>query len=186
MDHLLRDTLELSRIGRITNPPEDVSFKEIVKDALDQISGEISSNEKNIEIIAEDSLSKSKKEKIVHVDRERIVEVLTNLIGNGIKYMGDQDHPKIEIGYKSNENVFFVRDNGIGILPDQHEKVFQLFYKIDEESEGSGAGLSIVKRIVEVHDGKIWIESDGKKGEGSTFCFTLPEPEVEERVNNEE
>jgi PAS domain S-box-containing protein len=175
MDHLLRDTLELSRIGRIVNPPEDVSFKEIVKDALDQISGEIGSKEKDIEISLEDSISK--KDKIVHVDRMRIVEVLVNLIGNSIKYMGDQVHPKIEIGYLRDENVFFVRDNGIGIPPDQHEKVFQLFYKIDKKSKGSGAGLAIVKRIVEVHGGKIWIESEGKKGEGSTFCFTLPEPE---------
>ncbi|VUT25749.1 MAG: sensory histidine kinase AtoS [Candidatus Methanolliviera sp. GoM_oil] len=175
MDHLLKDTLELSRIGRITNLPEDVSFKDIVKDALDQMAGEISSNEKNIEISLEDSISK--KDKIVHVDRERIVEVLTNLIGNAIRYMGDQPELKIEIGYKSDENVFFVRDNGIGIPPDQHEKVFQLFYKRDKNSEGSGAGLAIVKRIVEVHGGRIWIESEGKKGEGSTFCFTLSEPE---------
>jgi len=182
MDHLLRDTLELSRIGRIVNPPEDVSFKEIVKDALDQISGEMGSIEKDIEISLEDSISK--KEKIVHVDRERIVEVFTNLIGNAIRYMGDQSKPKIEIGYRSDENIFFVRDNGIGIPPDQHEKVFDLFYKIDKKSEGSGAGLSIVKRIIEVHGGRIWIESEGKAGEGSTFYFTLPEPVVEERVKD--
>jgi Signal transduction histidine kinase len=75
------------------------------------------------------------------------------------------------------ENVFFIRDNGIGIPPDQHEKVFQLFYKMDKNSGGSGAGLAIVKRIVEVHGGRIWIESEGDEGEGSTFCFTLPEPE---------
>jgi len=171
----LRYTLELSRIGRITNPPEDVSFKDIVKNALDQISGEIGYKEKDIEISLEDSISK--KDKIVHVDKKRIVEVLTNLIGNGIKYMGSQVHPKIEIGYRSEENVFFIRDNGIGIPPDQHEKVFQLFYKMDKNSGGSGAGLAIVKRIVEVHGGRIWIESEGDEGEGSTFCFTLPEPE---------
>ncbi|VUT25253.1 MAG: sensory histidine kinase AtoS [Candidatus Methanolliviera sp. GoM_oil] len=185
MDHLLRDTLELSRVGRITNPPEDVSFKDIVKDALDQISGEIGSEEKDIEISLEDSISKSKKEKIVHVDRERIVEVLTNLISNSIRYIGDQSKPKIEIGYLRDENVFFVRDNGIGIPPDQHEKVFDLFYKIDKKSEGSGAGLAIVKRIVEVHGGRIWIESGGEGNDkGSTFYFTLPEPD--EVVKNEE
>jgi signal transduction histidine kinase len=171
MDHLLRDTLELSRIGGIVNPPEDVSFKEIVKDVLDQISGEIGSKEKDIEISLEDSISK--KDKIVHVDRMRIVEVLTNLIGNGIRYMGDQVHPKIEIGYK--DGAFFVRDNGIGIPPDQHEKVFDLFYKLNKDSEGEGAGLAIVKRIVDVHGGQIWIESEGKHREGSTFYFTLPE-----------
>ena len=184
MDHLLRDTLELSRVGRITNPPEDVSFKDIVKDALDQISGEIGSEEKDIEISLEDSISKSKKEKIVHVDRERIVEVLTNLISNSIRYIGDQSKPKIEIGYLRDENVFFVRDNGIGIPPDQHERVFDLFYKIDKKSEGSGAGLAIIKRIIEVHGGQIGVKSAGKKGEGSVFYFTLPEPE--QGVKNEE
>ncbi|RZN72716.1 MAG: hypothetical protein EF807_01300 [Candidatus Methanolliviera hydrocarbonicum] len=169
MDHLWRNTLKLSRIGRIVNPPEDVSFKEIVKDALDQISGEIGSNEKDIEIFLEDSISK--KEKIVHVDRERAVEVLTNFIGNAIRYMGDQPKPKMEIGYQ--KDAFFVRDNRIGISPDQQEKVFQLFYKIDKKSERSGAGLAIVKRIIEVHGGQIWIESEGN-GKGSTFYFTLP------------
>ena len=61
---------------------------------------------------------------------------------------------------------FFVRDNGIGIPPDQHEKVIQLFYKIYNKSEGSSAGLTIVKRIVEVHGGRIWIESGGKREKG--------------------
>ena len=171
MDHLLRDTLELSRIGRITNPSEDVPFKDIVKDALDQISGEVGSKEKDTKITVQDSISK--KEKIVHVDRERVVEVLTNLIGNAISYMGDQPEPKIEIGYQ--KDTFFVRDNGIGIPPDQHEKVFDLFYKIDKKSEGEGTGLAIVKRIVEVYEGQIWIESEGKNREGSTFYFTLLE-----------
>ena len=141
--------------------------------SITQISGEMGSIEKNIEISVEDSISKSKKEKIVHVDRERIVEVLTNLVSNSIRYMGDQPRPKIDIGYR--KDAFFVRDNGIGIPPDQHEKVFDLFYKMDEKSEGDGIGLSIVKQIVEVHGGRIWIESEGKEGEGSTFYFTLPE-----------
>ena len=169
MDRLLKDTLELSRIGRITNPPEDVSFKEIVQEALKQMAGDIGSNEKDIEITVKDSI----REKIVYVDKERIVEVLTNLIGNAISYMGDQPEPKIEIGYQ--KDTFFVRDNGIGIPPDQHEKVFDLFYKIDKKSEGEGTGLAIVKRIVEVYEGQIWIESEGKNREGSTFYFTLLE-----------
>ncbi|VUT25565.1 MAG: sensory histidine kinase AtoS [Candidatus Methanolliviera sp. GoM_oil] len=171
MDRLLKDTLELSRIGRITNPPEDASFKDIVQEALKQMAGDIGSNEKDIEITAKDSI----RGRIVYVDKERIVEVLTNLISNSIRYMGDQPEPKIDIGYLSDENVFFVRDNGIGIPPDQHEKVFGLFYKMDKDSEGEGTGLAIVKRIVEVHGGQIWIESEGKNREGSTFCFTLLE-----------
>ena len=111
---------------------------------------------------------------VVHVDRIRITEVLVNLIENSIKYMGSQANPEIEIGQRidGKDGVFFIRDNGIGIDPSQHDKVFELFYKVDKKSEGTGAGLAIVKRIIEVHGGRIWIESE--LGQGCTVCFTLP------------
>lgn len=166
MHQLLMETLELSRIGRVVNPPEDVPFEEIVDDALGQIDEKIRS--KGVKISVDRNLS------TVRVDRMRIVEVLVNLIENSIKYMGLQANPKIEIGQRINgkDRIFFVRDNGIGIDPSQQNKVFELFYKVDKKSEGTGAGLAIVKRIIEVHGGKIWIKSE--LGEGSTFCFTLP------------
>lgn len=94
----------------------------------------------------------------------RITEVLVNLIENSIKYMGLQANPEIEIGQRidGKDRIFFVRDNGIGIDPSQHDKVFGLFYKVDGKSEGTGAGLAIVKRIIEVHSGKdldrIWLK----------------------------
>ena len=170
MDRLLNDTLQLSRIGRVANPPEDVPFGEIVKDALEQTAEEIKSS--GVEVsVAEDFPA-------VHVDRMKIEEVLVNLIGNSINYMGEQPHPKIEIGYRvegeSEETVFFVKDNGIGIDPNQHEKVFDLFYQVERNNniKGTGAGLAIVKRIIEVHNGRVWIESE--KGKGCTVCFTLP------------
>ncbi len=95
-------------------------------------------------------------------------------LGNSVKYRGDQPQPKIEIGHRKDgrETVFFVKDNGIGIDKSEHEQVFELFYKVDPESKGTGAGLAIVKRIIEVHGGRIWIESE--KGAGCTVCFTLP------------
>ena len=166
MDQLLGETLELSRIGRIVNPPEDVSFDEIVSEALDQTGASIKARGVNVSVA--DGLP------LVRVDKMRIVEVLVNLIENSVKYMGDQPHPRIEIGYRSDEGqtIFFVRDNGIGIDPSQHDKVFELFYKVDNKTEGTGAGLAIIKRIIEVHGGKIWIESG--LGNGCTVCFTLP------------
>ena len=108
----------------------------------------------------------------------RITEVLVNLIENSIKYMGWQANPEIEIGQRidGEDKTFFVRDNGIGIDPSQHDKVFELFYKVDKKSEGTGAGLAIVKRIIEVHGGCIWIESE--IGQGCTVCFTLPLADV--------
>lgn len=166
MDRLLLETLELSRIGRVVNPPEDVPFGEIVEDALKQTRSKIES--KGFKVSVAQDLP------VVNVDRMRIAEVLVNLIENSIKYTGSQGNPEIEIGQRTDgkDRVFFVRDNGIGIDPRQHEKVFELFYKVDKKSEGSGAGLAIVKKIIEVHGGRIWIESE--LGMGSTVCFTLP------------
>ncbi len=167
MEKLLSDTLQLSRIGRMVNPPEDVPFGDIVQEALAQIAEQIKSS--GVEIsVAEDFPT-------VHVDRMRIAEVLVNLIVNSINYRGEQPHPKIEIGYRidNGERVFFVQDNGVGIDKSQHEKVFDLFYQVDASgSKGTGAGLAIVKRIIAVHGGRIWIESE--KGKGCTICFTLP------------
>jgi len=163
MDLLLRDTLELSRIGRIVNPPDAVSFEEVAREARNQLVELIRAKGVKVEV-ASDLPS-------VYVDHMRIAEVLVNLIENSIKYMGDQTHPEIEIGYRQSDGAFFVRDNGIGIDPSQHHKVFELFYKIDGKSEGTGAGLAIVKRIIEVHGGHIWIESE--LGKGCMVCFTL-------------
>jgi signal transduction histidine kinase len=166
MDKLLHETLELSRIGRVINPPEDVPFRDIIGDALGQAEETIASRGIKISIYPDMP--------IIHVDRMKIVEVLVNLIENSVKYMGSQPNPEIEIGQRIDgmDRIFFVRDNGIGIDPSQHDKVFELFYKLDKRSEGSGAGLAIVKRIIEVHGGRIWVESE--LGKGCTMCFTLP------------
>ena len=92
--------------------------------------------------------------------------------------MGDQAAPRIEIGVQQHngEAVFYVRDNGIGIEPEYHEKVFVLFDRLDHQIDGTGIGLTLVKRIVETHGGVIWVESGGQ-GQGSTFYFTLPPEE---------
>ena len=166
MDQLLTKILELSRIGRVANPPADVPFGDIVMEALDQETVMLKS--RDVEVSVASDLPK------VHVDRMGIVEVLVNLIENSIKYMGDQPRPRIEIGHRidGNRTVFFVRDNGMGIDPSQHEKVFGLFYKVDGKSEGTGVGLALVKRIIEVHGGRIWIDSE--LGKGCMVCFTLP------------
>lgn len=170
MDELLMDTLELSRIGRVVGPPASVPLKDIVSEALEHVASKVKS--KGVVVSVEEGLP------IVWVDRMRLVEVLVNLIENSVKYMGDQPKPWIEIGQRldSGDIVFFVRDNGIGIDSSQHDKIFDLFYRIDKKSEGNGVGLAIVKRIIEVHGGRIWIESE--LGMGCTVCFTLPSAQV--------
>lgn len=168
MNQLLDELLELSRIGRVIDVKESVSLKDLANEAINLIRGQI--KELGVKIEIPPDLP------VVYVDRRRFVEVLQNLIDNAVKHMGKQPEPRIEIGARQDneEPVYYVRDNGVGIEPRYHENVFGLFNKLDPESEGTGIGLAIVKRIVEVHGGRIWVESEGNE-RGSTFCFTIPE-----------
>jgi signal transduction histidine kinase len=170
MQTLLNDLLELSRIGRIINPLEDVPFGEIVQEALNMLVNPLSPGKIKIEI--QENLP------MLRCDRMRIIEVIQNLVTNSMKFMGDQPEPLIKIGISNIEpepgfSTFFVKDNGIGIEPQYHDRVFGLFNRLNPEKDGTGIGLTLVKRIVEVHGGVIWLDSDGA-GNGTVFYFTLP------------
>lgn len=168
MERLLNDLLELSRVGHIMNPPSSIPFDEIVREALELSQGRIAASKIKVEL--QTGLP------VVRGDHVRLVEVMQNLIDNATKFIGSQSQPVIQIGTHGTLEdmpVFFVRDNGVGIEPQFQERIFGIFNKLDPASEGTGIGLTLVKRIVEVHGGKIWLESDGV-GKGSTFCFTLP------------
>jgi PAS domain S-box-containing protein len=166
MSRLLDELLELSRVGRKTNPPVEVSLQTIVKEALDLVAGQIADRGVKVEVTEEPIL--------LYGDRPRLGEVFQNLIDNAVKFMGNQPKPCLEIGVEQvgEETVFFVRDNGIGIDMRHQTKLFNLFEKLDPNIEGTGIGLVLVKRIVELHGGKIWVESEGP-GKGTTFRFTL-------------
>jgi signal transduction histidine kinase len=167
MHALLGDLLELSRIGRIINPPEEIDLAQLTREAMIALEGQL--NKSNIQV----NISKLP---IVYADRVRLREVMENLLENAAKYMGGQAVPVIEVGTREQEGqpVIYVKDNGIGIDPKYHTRIFSLFEKLDPAIEGTGIGLAIVKRIVELHGGRIWVESDGP-GKGSTFCFTIPD-----------
>ena len=111
----------------------------------------------------------------VYGDPGRLLEVFQNLIDNSIKFMGDQEKPRIEIGAegKNGQVHCWVSDNGIGIAPKFHERVFDLFDRLDTKVDGTGIGLALVKRIIDVNGGRIWVESAGE-GHGSAFHFELP------------
>ncbi|MFN3492704.1 MAG: sensor histidine kinase, partial [Anaerolineales bacterium] len=166
MQTLLRDLLELSRVGRIMNEPVETSFGEIVHEALAIVDGSIKA--RGVKIEFEDRRYK------IFGDKIRLIEVFQNLIENAVKFMGDQPRPLIRIGSITDAEkptTFFVQDNGIGMDPKFTDRIFGLFNKLNTDSPGSGIGLTLVKRIVEVHGGKIWVESE--LGKGSTFYFTL-------------
>jgi signal transduction histidine kinase len=170
MHRLLNELLELSRIGRMMNEPEIIPFADLVNDALDIVRGRLDAG--RITVHVQPSLP------TVHGDRRRLTEILQNIVDNAAKYMGDQVDPHIEIGQDGNDTqngdpIFFVRDNGIGIAPEHHDRIFGLFNKLNPKSDGTGIGLALVKKIVEVHGGSIRVESE--LGKGSTFYFTLPQ-----------
>ncbi len=168
MDRALKELIELNRVGRVAREPETVAFAELAREAAELVAGRL--NKRGVRLEIEEDLP------LVHGDRQRLVEVLQNLIDNAAKFAGHGAPPRVEVGARQGGGapVFFVRDNGRGIEPRYHEKVFGLFDRLDPTDDGTGVGLALVKRIVEVHGGRIWIESQGD-GSGSTFCFTLPE-----------
>ncbi|TRO80494.1 PAS domain S-box protein [Trichloromonas acetexigens] len=167
MGILLDELLEMSRIGRLVNPPEEIAFDQLLQEVLSLMAGPLAEKEVGIE--------RDEQGPKLFGDRPRLLEIWQNLIENAVKYMGDQGAPRIRLGVEETggEIVFFVRDNGMGIDPRYREKIFGLFEKLDAKSEGSGLGLALVKRIVELYGGRIWVESEGA-GKGSCFRFTLP------------
>ncbi len=134
MQDLLGDLLELSRIGRIVNPPTRISFGELAREAVELVSGDISRRGVHVEI-APDLPD-------VSGDHARLLEVMQNLVENGVKFMGSQAEPRICIGvrYDREKAAFFVSDNGIGIDPKFQPKIFGLFEKLDRGTEGTGVG----------------------------------------------
>jgi len=170
MQALLNDLLNLSRIGRITEPHQMIDVAELTREVIELLYGRL--HEKPIEVFIAPNLPP------VYGDRRRLFEVFQNLIDNAAKFIGNAENPRIEIGHQGFENdmpVFYVRDNGMGIAAQHLERVFGLFNKLDAQSEGTGIGLALVKRIIEVHKGRIWVE--GEEGRGATFFFTLPQSE---------
>ncbi|NTW12049.1 MAG: PAS domain-containing protein [Anaerolineales bacterium] len=173
MHRLLNELLELSRIGRMMNPPQLGPFRELVDEAVEVLQGRLESTGAKL-VIADDL-------PVVCGDRRRLLEVVQNLVDNAAKFSASQPAPMIEIGcdgYEKGMPVFFVRDNGIGIPAEHHERIFGLFNKLDPTVDGTGVGLALVKRIVEFHGGRVWVESatspQGEAGNGATFRFALP------------
>jgi signal transduction histidine kinase len=150
------------------NPPVKVLFTNIVNEALELVHGQLDA--RNVRIEFQDIQGVS-----ISGDHMRLVEAFQNLLDNAAKFMGNQPAPMITIGSTKdgrNERIFYVQDNGIGIASEYHERIFGLFNKLNSSTEGTGIGLTLVKRIIEVHGGRIWLES--RPAEGATFYFTLP------------
>ena len=164
----LDKVLELSRAGLAAYEPETISLDKLVAEILELMSGPLEAH--GVYIIVQPDLPN------VLGDKTRLGQLMQNLVENAIKYRNPQTQPEIEIGYTGMDDrgyvTLFVRDNGIGIPKENQGNIFELFNKVNANSEGSGIGLALVKRIIDVHGGRIWLESE--TGTGSTFFFTLP------------
>lgn len=171
MQSLISDLLEFSRAGKRQAPLEAIEAAPILEQAIENLAGVIKESRAEI---------RHGPMPRVPADPVQLSQVFQNLIANAIKFRGDQP-PVVEVGaeLKGEEWVFFVRDNGIGIDPQDHGRIFEVFKRLHarERYPGTGVGLAICKKVIEGHGGRIWVESEA--GRGSTFYFTLPAPAAE-------
>ncbi len=167
MKTLINDLLEYSRVGVKEKSIEEFDCNEVINTVLKTITNRISETNSKV---THGSLPK------VEGDKQQFIQLFQNLILNSIKYKSENP-PCIHISSTSrgNEWLFSVKDNGIGIAKEHQERIFKMFQRLHTKSEydGTGIGLAICKKIVERHDGKIWVESE--EGKGSTFYFTIPQ-----------
>jgi len=170
MSDLIDDLLALSRISRIKNPYEMVNINEMMTSVLERIKFDIQQHQATV--IVQPNIP------LICCDRIKMAEVFLNLVNNAIKFASKipDQHPRVEITYARDRahHKFAVKDNGIGIDPKYQKQIFGIFKRLhtDKEYEGTGAGLSIIHRVITDHGGDIWIDSE--LGKGATFYFTIP------------
>jgi chemotaxis family two-component system sensor kinase Cph1 len=181
MDSLLDSLLHFARVGRVSLAIEDTDLNEVLEEAVEMIGSRTANGSSAIVV--------PRPLPIARCDRVRVREVFVNLLSNALKY-NDEAEPRVEIGYvrpdeahprsgwpaeARRHTVYFVRDNGIGISPRHFEQVFKMFKRLhgrEDYGGGTGAGLTIVKKLVERHRGQVWLHS--AVGVGTTVYFTLP------------
>jgi len=167
MQRLIIDLLAYSRVGRRDGDRREVDCNAVLQGALLNLRPAI---EENHAVITYDRLP------LLISHETNFVQLFQNLIGNALKFKSETEPPRIHLGAvkKEGEWVFSVRDNGIGIEPRDKDRIFQVFQRLHkrDQYDGTGIGLSICKKIVEGHGGRIWVESE--PGQGSTFYFTMP------------
>ena len=176
MEALIASLLHYSHIGRDDPPSTKVNLNQVVQDAMEMLKTRIDAD--GVQVSCQQALP------CAWGDRAQLTEVMVNLISNAIKY-NDKAEKWVEIGVREAKApdeplVFFVRDNGIGIAPEYHGRIFEIFRRLhrrDEFGGGIGVGLTVVKKIVEHLGGRVWVEST--TGNGATFYFTVGQGRLE-------
>jgi PAS domain S-box-containing protein len=176
MHNLIDGILQYSRIGRTEEDVSEIDTEKVVADVIDMISPP-----KNIRIVVEGTLP------VIKSEKTRIIQVFQNLISNAVKYMDKEDGIiKVRCAEEDKSWKFSIEDNGPGIAKEYYEKIFQMFQTLSprDKYESTGVGLTVVKKIIELYGGRVWVES--QVGKGSTFIFTIPRQEViNKRIKDE-
>ncbi|MFZ5516037.1 MAG: PAS domain S-box protein [Candidatus Zhuqueibacterota bacterium] len=180
MEDMIQDLLDYSRVDRGETNFEQVDLSAVINFVLEKLAFGI--QQKNIRLDIPSQWPK------IFAEEQGVKNIFLNLVDNAIKYMGQNPEPTIALGYKDYDDclVFQVRDNGMGIEKKYHDKVFQLFQRLQgiKDIEGTGIGLALVKRIVEKHYGEVWIDSE--LGRGTTINFKLhKEPYLRQLIEQE-
>jgi signal transduction histidine kinase len=181
--HLINDVLDMAKIesGRMNLNIETCNMNDVMEDVI-RITSSLA-NEKNIALYID---PESDKEAEITVDRTRLRQVLINLVNNSIKFT-DKGSVSVRATREKDNVLLCVKDTGIGIPPAHLESVFQEFTQVDtsttRKAGGTGLGLPISRRLIEMHGGRLWGESSGIEGEGASFYVRLPlEAKVSETV----
>jgi light-regulated signal transduction histidine kinase (bacteriophytochrome) len=171
MDRLITDLLRLSQLNRQALHKQPVRFSALAQQVIDGMVTERAN--RDIEFVIADFPT-------WQVDQGLIQQVFVNLISNAVKFTRDRQKARIEIGYRMDGDtlVCFVKDNGVGFNMKYMNKLFGVFQRLHsaDQFEGTGVGLSIVRRIIERHGGKVWV--DGGQDQGATFFFSLPDSQA--------
>jgi hypothetical protein len=166
MTRLIEDLLQLSRVGRVASHPETVDVTALVRELAEELRHQYQANHVRIDI--QDPMP------AIVADSTAVSRLFQNLLANALKYGLSGPEPRIEVGSQIQEDevCFFVRDNGSGIAHEYQHKIFDMFQRIDTTQEGTGIGLAIVSKIMEVHDGRVWVDS--ASGQGAAFWLAFP------------
>jgi light-regulated signal transduction histidine kinase (bacteriophytochrome) len=166
MEKLIEDLLTYSRLGRTELTLETISAESSVKQAMSDLEQFLTENDAEVTYA---------QLPIIRVNPVQFEQLVRNLIHNAVKFR-TEDKPLVHISAQRTDDcwVFSVTDNGIGIDPEQSERIFGIFQRLHNRDKysGTGIGLAVAKKVVERHGGRIWVESE--PGKGSTFYFTVP------------
>lgn len=166
MGQLINDLLELSRVGRVDMDNKDLDMNLLLKNFRESLGKKL--RDEKFDLVYETPFP------VIYANESRVLQVFENMMSNAFKYGGNPSKNVVSIGSRKGEGeeLFYIRDKGRGIPKEYQEKIFSLFYRLDKTTPGTGIGLSVARKVMQFHGGRIWVESE--EGKGATFWLAFP------------